>query len=217
MAKKKFDELNILSTDSESSENFDYKEYIDHYFDPMQIDEKQKKERIEAAEELLDAILLFFMWCINAPEKVVEEETQRFFENLYKEVVFQHSDLDEYIDRYVHRFIPLLITTTLDHIDEEYFTSVERATICACNESNLIYGHRELQQAIEDGYTRKRWLTELDERVRPTHQDLEGVTIPINEPFYVGDSRMLYPKDQYTYNADPKEVINCRCVCQYLD
>lgn len=213
MAKKKFDELNILSS---SSEDFDYHDYIDHYFDPMQIKEKQRKERIEAASELMDAILLFFMWCENAPERVAEEDTQRFFENLYKEVVYQHTDPDDYIDRYVHNFIPMLITTTLDHMGEDYFTSVERATICACNESNLIYGHKELQQAIEDGYTKKKWLTELDERVRPTHQELESVTIPINEPFHVGRYLMMFPHDT-SMNAGAEEICNCRCVATYLD
>lgn len=211
MATSKIDELNILN----SSETFDYHEFIAHYFDPMQINKKQKKERIEAAEEIFDAILLFLIWCDNAPERVQEEETIRSFENMYKEVIFQYVEPDDYLDSYVSHFIALLIKTTLDHRGEEYFTSVERSANVAANESNLVIGYSELERAKLLGFRYKTWLTELDERVRPTHQEMESVTIPIDEPFLVGDSLMMYPKDQYTYNADPQEIVNCRCVCTY--
>lgn len=220
MARAKIDELNILSSDSEeSTENsssfFDYHDFILHYFDPMQITEAQKNKRIEAAEEIFDAVLLFLIWCENAPERVQEENTQRSFENMYKEVIFQYSEPDDYFDLYVPLFIANLVQTTLDHQGEEYFYSVERAANVAVNESNLVLGYTELQDATNAGYTMKTWLTEMDERVRPTHQEVEGWTIPISDPFVVGNSLMLFPKDQYTYNADPSEIIGCRCSLKF--
>lgn len=211
MAQTRIDELNIL----DSSEVFDREEFINHYFDTMQITEKQKKERIEAAEEIFDAILLFFIWCENAPERVQEEDTLRSFENMYKEVIFQYGEPDEYFSTYVPIFISNLISVTLAHAGEAYYTSVERAANVAANESNSVINHTELQQAIEAGYTRKQWHTELDERVRPTHQDMEGITIPISEPFVVGLSLMMMPHD-ISMGADPKEVVNCRCSLSYL-
>jgi hypothetical protein len=211
MAQTRIDELNIL----DSSEVFDREEFINHYFDTMQITERQKKERIEAAEEIFDAILLFFMWCEEAPERVQEEDTLRSFENMYKEVIFQFGEPDEYFSTYVPIFISNLISVTLAHKGEDYFTSVERATVIAANESNSVINHTELQRAIEMGYTHKQWLTELDEKVRPTHQEMEGVTIPINEPFVVGLSYMMMPHDT-TMGADPQEVVNCRCSLSYI-
>lgn len=219
MANSKIDELNILnaeSSDKDSSSIFDYHDFILHYFDPMQISGQQKKKRIEAAEEIFDAVLLFLIWCENAPERVQEEVTQRSFENIYKEVIFQYSDPDDYFDKYVSSFIRNLILVTLDHQGEEYFTSIERAANIAVNESNLVLGKSELQEAIDKGFKKKRWCTELDERVRPTHAELEGWTIPIEQPFLVGESLMMFPKDQFTFNADPQEIVNCRCVCEYL-
>ena len=62
----------------------DYKDYMEHYFDTMQISEKQKRERIEEAKEILDAILLFLIWCEENPENVQREDTKRDMENLYK-------------------------------------------------------------------------------------------------------------------------------------
>lgn len=211
MAKMKTDELNILGA---SDESFDYEDFIEHYFDTMQITEQQKKKRIEAAEELLDTILFFLSWCEDFPESITDDVISQF-ENEYKEKIFEFSHPSDYLSSYVPVFIRNLINVTLEHVREEYFTSVERAANVAVNESNLIFGHEELQQAIDLGYTKKTWLTEKDFRVRQTHAEIEGWTIPIDQPFLVGESLMLFPKDQYTYNADPKEVVNCRCVCHF--
>lgn len=212
MAQTRIDELNIL----DSSEVFDREEFINHYFDTMQISEKQKKKRIEAAEEIFDAILLFFIWCENAPERVQEEDTLRSFENMYKEVIFQYGEPDEYFSTYVPIFISNLISVTLAHQGEEYFTSVERAANVAANESNLVLDHSEFEKAKAAGCRMKRWKTEKDLRVRPTHAEVDEMVMPIDEPFLVGDSLLLFPKDQYTYNADPQEIVNCRCVCEYF-
>ena len=214
MAKKKFDELNILSTDSESSENFDYQEYIDHYFDPMQITEKQRKERIEAAEELMDAILLFLMWCENAPERVQEEETHRLFENMYKEVVYQYSEPDNYFDTYVPMFISNLIDTTLRHLDDEYFTSTERAADLAVNESNTVIQYEEVKDAVDSGYNVKIWQTQLDDRVRDSHAILEGMKVGILDYFPVGSSYLLFPRDEKNC-SDLADIAGCRCSLRF--
>jgi hypothetical protein len=211
MAKTKIDELNILS---DSSEPFDYEDFIEHYFDPMQISNKQKKERRELANELMDIILYFLIWCEEFPEQVQTEDVQREFENQFKEKVFGYSEPSTFFDVYVPKFISQLIETTLKHKGEEYFTSVERAANVAVNESNTVFGHNEMETAKALGKTKKRWCTELDERVRPTHVEAEGLEMPIDEPFLVGDSLLLYPKDT-TYDPDPKEIVNCRCVCKY--
>ena len=212
MAEINTDELNILSA---SDEAFDYDEFIEHYFDVMQISERQKKERIDAAKEFFDIILYFLIWCEEFPEEVETEEVIRQFENDYKEKIYEFSEPSDYLASYVTLFIRNLIDVTMQHLGEEYFTSVERAANVAVNESNLIYGHEELQQAIDMGYTKKTWKTERDGRVRHTHAEIEGWTIPIDQPFLVGESLMMFPKDQYTFNADPKEIVNCRCVCSF--
>ena len=215
MARAKIDELNILKESvDESSEAFDYHDYIAHYYDVMDIDEEQRQERIEAAEEIFDAILLFLIWCENAPERVQEEDVQRSFMNMYKEVIFQFGEPGSFFDTYVDLFIPLLIATTLAHIGEKYYTSVERAANIAANEANTVVNHTELQQAIDDGYKYKTWITEKDNRVRDTHVLMEGVTIPIDEPFLVGNSFMMMPHD-ITLGAEPQEIVNCRCAVTF--
>lgn len=215
MARAKIDELNILNAPSiedeeeSSSKAFDYHDFITHYFDPMKITDKQKKERIEAAEELFDAILLFFMWCDNAPERVQEEATQRSFENMYKEVLFQYAEPDDYLDAYVTLFIPQLIKVTLDHQGEDYFTSVERAAFNAANESNTLFNHLDLEKAKLLGFKNKTWVAELDDRTRPDHVEMNGWTIPIDDWFVFEDCMMLFPHDEV--NGTAKQCANCRC------
>ena len=70
-----------------------------------------------------------------------------------------------------------------------------------------------MQEASEMGIqVRKLWIATLDERTRDAHQELDGQTAEINEPF---DS-MLGPID---YPGDPKaddaNIWNCRCTLGY--
>ena len=58
----------------------------------------------------------------------------------------------------------------------------------------------------------KVWYAELDNRTRDAHAEIDGITIPIDELFHVGNDDMRYPHD---YNASPQNIINCRCVCRY--
>lgn len=53
-----------------------------------------------------------------------------------------------------------------------------------------------------------RWLATEDDRTRPTHRAVDGVTTPYGMPFTVGGFPLFYPGDP----AGPaSEVINCRC------
>lgn len=58
----------------------------------------------------------------------------------------------------------------------------------------------------------KTWRTMMDDRVRDTHDYLEGMTVRLNERFYTwnGDAA-LYPRQFGVADED----INCRCVIEY--
>lgn len=93
---------------------------------------------------------------------------------------------------------------------KEYWTSDFRALLLGIQLSTTVCNFDELMKAIEAGCTRKVWITEGDERVRPTHDEVFGVDIPINEYFTVGDSVLLMPGDTNN-GAELKEILNCRC------
>lgn len=59
------------------------------------------------------------------------------------------------------------------------------------------------------GVDRKEWLSSKDERVRETHQDLDGQTVGINEDFVSSSgARLAFPGDP---DGPPEEIIQCRC------
>lgn len=60
----------------------------------------------------------------------------------------------------------------------------------------------------------KTWTTVGDKKVRPTHRQADGQTVPIREPFTVGSSMLQYPSDT-SMGAEIKEVVNCRCSAVY--
>jgi uncharacterized protein with gpF-like domain len=50
------------------------------------------------------------------------------------------------------------------------------------------------------------WLTARDDRVRDSHQELDGEVAAVGDRFSNG---LLYPLDPA---GPPEEIVNCRCV-----
>jgi hypothetical protein len=61
----------------------------------------------------------------------------------------------------------------------------------------------------------KTWVTVGDERVRPSHQEVAGMVLNLDESFGVAGENMLYPGDLES-GATASNVINCRCSIDYL-
>lgn len=70
------------------------------------------------------------------------------------------------------------------------------------NEGRLDSFERAAEMGIE---LQKTWIATLDDRVRESHAELDGESVPIDEPFSNG---LMYPADP---SGDPEEVYNCRC------
>jgi len=68
------------------------------------------------------------------------------------------------------------------------------------------------ETARKAGATQKVWHTMLDDRVRDSHQYLEGVVAPIDGEFYSFEgNRTQYPGQW----GIPEEDVNCRCYLTY--
>lgn len=96
----------------------------------------------------------------------------------------------------------------------EYWTSELRALLVGIGCASAIANYSDMWQALERGDNRKVWVTEGDEKVRKTHQEVDHTDIPITELFIVGNSYLMFPGDM-NYGAEPQEVDNCRCHCSY--
>lgn len=54
----------------------------------------------------------------------------------------------------------------------------------------------------------KTWLSIMDMRVRPSHRNLHGETLPLHEKFQGYHGQLDYPHDP---KAPPQEIYRCRC------
>jgi hypothetical protein len=97
---------------------------------------------------------------------------------------------------------------------EEYADNGDLMSIMKVAETE---GHRDMNTASlvtanKAGARYKRWVTMNDDRVRDTHDYLEGMTVPIDRMFvtYNGDMTM-FPGEFGIADED----INCRCTLSY--
>ena len=94
---------------------------------------------------------------------------------------------------------------------EEYFSnngSVDDLIRIAETEVHRDANESALATAKRAGATKKTWLTMLDERVRSTHEYLEGMTVGINEDFYTYDGDHASAPGLFDL---AENNVNCRC------
>lgn len=219
MSISSYDKLNTRPNNRRSEP---YKEY----FSKMSISDKEKQERIafsEQMEEVVLYILALIETTIESGETDQEYIKTQFYDK-YLNVVLGYMLIDSYIKEYVLETSKQIIGTTFSHIVEkhpdseqatdDYYLSNDRAMFISECEANSILNYRQYSKALKSGKTKKTWIDVGDKRERKTHLEVGGTTIPINEPFSVGDSLLMFPTD-HSLGASADEIVNCRCSIQY--
>lgn len=195
---------------------FDSEAFIEKYFEPMEISEEQKEERKKASRDFRDYLL--FLFALLAVQIEYDSVDWQYFRMQFITELTRNAEqyarnshlLEEYIEEKADEFTRI----TQEHIgDGEYWTSEERATLEAVNEANAVIGYEELEQAKDDGYTHKTWLTERDNRVRKDHAAVDGKKKRIDDYFIFPDCMMLMPHDDV--NGTEQQTSNCRCSLKY--
>lgn len=189
----------------------------EQYFGEMEITDNQKNKRIQVAEEIED--IMFFLYelvSLMTDYRYIFPEfiKQKVYEK-YINVLEKHGNPDKYIEEYAKEFSDMVVDTTIKHTGEEFYRSEDRAMLVAENEANSAINYFEYKEAVTGGKTRKQWITQRDDRVRDTHKEVNGETIPIDNAFIVGDSLMAFPKDT-SYGASINEIAGCRCTIKYF-
>ena len=187
------------------------------YFGVMNISEKQKKDRVKFSERLEDVILdclylLMTMRNYKAEDKTLikNQLTQGYMDAAVSVGIIP----DPYIEDLALLFAIGFIAATLDHPEDEWYISEDRAKFNAENEANTVLNYADYKYALMN-FKYKTWHTENDERVRESHIPLEGTRLPIDGLFIVGDTLMRFPKDTEYAAEVPEEYINCRCSITY--
>jgi len=103
----------------------------------------------------------------------------------------------EQIDRYTEVYRTRRIAQNAE-------TIARTASLDAQKLGNQLSWQDAIDKGIVDGdRTRKTWVGVMDDRERPEHVEMEGETVPFDEPFSNG--QMTPGDDEY----------NCRCIARY--
>lgn len=208
-----FDALNTLSTRTEESKQHSLP--YEQYFGDMKISEVQREQRIEVANDF--EYMLLFMFSLIRLMKQYDAINVEYIESQvrtkYLMIVNRYVD-DGYISLYANNFAHNIVQTTLAHLEQEYYLSLDRAMFIAENEANSSLNYVDYITAIANGKTKKQWISKKDKKVRKSHVRVDDKVIGIQETFLIGDSFMLFPKDT-SLGADESEIINCRCSIKY--
>lgn len=209
----KFDELNQLK----------------RFFSTMELSDTQKQDRCDLAYLIYDAI--WYTFALTRAESDLEQikydksdlinggsfhyEIPPTFKETLKDRIEDALNQSGviYEPEYLNRLVEDITETTERHPDDMYYLSRDRALVIAQNEANSVYNFSDYEHAKSEGCQYKQWITENDERVREQHAEIDGVEIPIDEYFTVGNDTMLFPHDYMNGSAD--NLVNCRCVCVY--
>ena len=83
-------------------------------------------------------------------------------------------------------------------------------------DATRIYNQGAVDAVVANGLqgsTSKRWRTMMDDRVRDTHDYLEGMVVPFNADFYTYDGDHAPFPGMFEL---PENSINCRCVVEII-
>lgn len=205
-----FDELNVLDHKNRRSEDYE------DYFSGMGLTRQQKKDRISLAERFEEEFwpVLVYLFGLLPFGLLQEDEAKELFLLAFLTAVADSLQPDEYLRNYAEEFSAEVARSTVENSEDPYYFSIDRAMYLSENESESAWNHDDYEKAILAGKKYKEWIDMRDKRVRPTHREVHGTVKLIQEPFLVGDSLLLYPKDT-SLGADPSEIVNCRCIVKY--
>lgn len=211
----KRDELNVF--DSENKTYTERSMPYEKYFGEMALSKPQIKQRIEFARQMEDKLLTFMtLWgmvkALSDDEIFLRTQLQEF----YFEVTTQYIVTDDYIQKHGEEFADNFIDATKRHSKDPWYTSDDRMKFDAENEANDILNYSDFQDAIEAGYTHKKWVAIMDKKTRDTHRQVNETVIPIEDTFEVGETLLRFPGDTEFDTSGGREIVNCRCSLEYL-
>lgn len=213
----------------------------DQYFGEMRgLTKEQKRDRILLAQDIEDAVTMMFYLVMTQSEyaymaAITSAEIKDRFRAEIEEKIKKYVDvIPDDLREQITEFVDETTDTTTEHLiilnafddvpepdeekkkAEEFFISNDRIRLLSEEESNSAWGYLDFEKAKREGYTRKRWITMRDSRVRKTHRPLDGETIPIDSLFLVGEGSLMRFARDTSLGASPREIILCRCTVQYL-
>lgn len=197
-------------------------DYAEIFILLFQLITEQDFERDECIEFLMERLVILAEretdvedmayindWARSTAEEIVDETFDKY-ENEIEDITIEEENAEDKSSQETKEKTLNFKEYDVEIPEKDYPLSNFRATLIGIRCATTVMSFSDYLEAIEDGCTRKVWITENDDLVRPTHQEVDGLDLPINAYFNVGDSMMLFPGDSVN-GAELKELLNCRC------
>lgn len=142
---------------------------------------------VQTEDELEDLLLMVYALGKGDASDVIGDDIITEAEDVWLVINERLADGKNWRERFPNKDMPRLVET----------------------ECNRVYNAAVLNTAKASGLPlKKKWITMMDDKVRDTHEYLEGVAVPLDTKFYTfdGDSA-LYPGGF----ESPENNVNCRC------
>lgn len=207
-----FDELNKLVGMNRS-------EPFQQFFAPMHLTARQKNERVRLAEKFEDEFRYFLAYMFysypNINVGMVKELQDGYIRQLEElgiavGVATGIAEKQVRLRMQAEKFAIDTVEATQRHKDEPYYFSNDRARLLAEDQANWAYDIIDYEDALIMGARYKTWNTVGDNHVRDSHAEVEGLTIPIEEPFVLMGGLLNHPHDS-SLGCSDSELAGCRC------
>lgn len=175
----------------------------------------QKQAEVAQNKKLSKAEILFALGLFTVPLiKQYRAFTSRYYES-YVSLISQKSrgnfNADSWIKQHSVDFSNWIQETTAENFDKDFVYSDQRINDIAKTETNSLCELATLDGYYREGYKKKQWVSFIDKKTRDSHKVANGQIVPLDEPFSVGNSLMMFPQDS-SLGASAKEIVNCRCI-----
>lgn len=208
------------------------------YYGEMDLSVTEKKFRIVMADELQSVVSKYYdaVRAIAADKNASEKKRGLllaavvtslrkaylgFFDKFYERYVgsiFQGGEpyygVNAWRNQHALEFAVWIIKTAQSEPNLAF--SQSHSIAVTRTEVNTVGNLAALDAAYRSGLRFKEWETFGDGKVRPSHRAVNGVRIPIDEPFTVGGSKLMFPGDT-SLGADAEEIVNCRCTLKFFE
>lgn len=234
-----FDDLNNLLGASIRSLPFE------KYFGDMRLTKEQKKERIELAKDIEDAVMFFLSMVVLQSEyaymaAISSAEAKDAFRERMDEVIARHTEVGDDIRQRMLEFVDDVTDTTTEHLivltqllaEEEPKTEPEKQAHENEKQSEQFYLSEDRARLLAEEESNTIFnITDYNKAKQAGYKYKEWITM--RDPF-VRDTHMridgkIIPIDDLflvgeslmrfprdtSLGAHPKEIIRCRCVMKF--
>lgn len=123
----------------------------------------------------------------------INDTTFKELQRQFEESLANAENRDELVNR---------IESTYQDISKARAKMIARTEVQGAMQKGTFEGYKQSGVGI------KIWVAVLDSKTRDAHANLDGVEVPLDQPFNVNGEAMMFPGDP---RGGAENVINCRC------